>query len=401
MDAERRPALTRPPATRQAFFGFGRNLGLVAASAFFFNLSHSMQLGVYTNFIVQDLHLSAAQAGLMEAVRELPGLLTVALAAATFMLPESTLAGLCLIVTGVGMALQGQAGSHLRLVAAILVMSSGMHLYFPAHSALTLRHSPEGRKAAGLGAVNSAFAAASLLGMAVVFVLTRFISFRAVFTLSGALILGGAATLFMLPREKGGLRRRSFVFRPRYTVYYLLTLLSGGRRHIFFTFARFALVSLFGMSVAAIVALQGCGSALQVVTRPVMGRIIDRFGERRVLMFNYCTLVILYLGYAFVHSLPLVCLIFLLDQLFIDFDMAQTTYLDKIAPREDIAPTLSTGGTINHITGVAVPLLGGLIWQVAGPAVTFCGGAALALASAVVSTRVRVAGAKSAAPSGA
>jgi predicted MFS family arabinose efflux permease len=380
----------RPSFGRLAFLGLGRNLGLIAVSAFFFNLAFSMQTGIFTNFIVEDLHILPAQVGLLESVREFPGLFTVLLAAATFMFAQSTLGGLCLIVTGIGFALQGQAGGFWPLVWVTLLMSSGMHLFFPAHSTLILHHSPPGRKAASLGAVNSVFAAASLVGLAAVFFLARFVSFRTVFTLCGILIMGGAVALFMLPREKGVGRRRSLVLRRRYGVYYLLNMLSGGRRHVYLTFARFALVQLFGLPVTTMVALQGAGSAMQVLTRPMMGRIIDRFGERRVLMINYSVLAVLYLGYAFLHYLPLVCVIFILDQLMVDFDMAQTTYLDKIAPPEDLAPTLSAGGTFNHITAVAVPFLGGLVWQAAGSAVTFCGGSVLALMSVAAASRIRV-----------
>ncbi len=74
---------------------------------------------------------------------------------------------------------------------------------------------------------------------------------------------------------------------------------------------------------------------------------------------------------------------------FHDFDMAQTTYLDKIATRDEIPATMSTGSTINHISGVGFPLLGGIIWRVMGPGATFVFGAILAAASAVASTYVR------------
>ncbi|HEY3315258.1 MAG TPA: MFS transporter, partial [Bacillota bacterium] len=171
-------------------------------------------------------------------------------------------------------------------------------------------------------------------------------------------------------------------------LYYGLTFLSGGRRHIFLTFAQYALASLYGLSAAQISVAIGTVSIVSFFTRPLMGRVIDHFGERRILVFNYTTLTLLYLGYAYVHYLPLVYLIFGLDQLFMDFDMAQLTYLDKICPRAEIPAALSTGSTINHISGVGFPILGGFIWRVLGPSATFVLGAILAAVTAVVSTFV-------------
>jgi len=368
-------------------FSLGRNLGLVALSALFFNLGQSLQRGIYPNYL-KSLGIPGDQLGAIESIRELPGLATGFLAVFAFILPESVLAAACLLGVALGFVLYGQAGGFLTLLAATLVMSTGFHLFFPAQSAMILRYSRTGEKATALGVINSMTALASVVAMFSVAGLTRVTSFRTIYRLAAGLAALSAVVIARLPRERGPARGRRLSLDQRFSVYYWLTLLSGGRRHIFMTFAQFALASVYGLSAAQISLAIGTVSVVSFFTRPLMGRIIDLYGERRVLFFNYVVLIGLYLGYAFVHYLPMVYLIFGLDQLFMDFDLAQTTYLDKIAPRDQVPAVLSTGSTINHISGVGFPLLGGFIWKVLGPGATFVFGAILAAASAIASTFV-------------
>jgi predicted MFS family arabinose efflux permease len=55
-----------------------------------------------------------------------------------------------------------------------------------------------------------------------------------------------------------------------------------------------------------------------------------------------------------------------LDSFIYMFNVAQTTYLNKIALPEDVRPALSMGTTMNHAAAVTVPLIGGLLWEALG-----------------------------------
>jgi len=46
------------------------------------------------------------------------------------------------------------------------------------------------------------------------------------------------------------------------------------------------------------------------------------------------------------------------------------------------------GSTINHISGIAVPMLGGLLWDYAGSKAVFLCGAAIALVSMLYSRNI-------------
>lgn len=48
----------------------------------------------------------------------------------------------------------------------------------------------------------------------------------------------------------------------------------------------------------------------------------------------------------------------------LNFTIAIRTYFQKIADREDVAPTSAVTFTINHIAAVFLPALGGFLWMI-------------------------------------
>ncbi|NIR03210.1 MAG: MFS transporter, partial [Gemmatimonadales bacterium] len=92
-----------------------------------------------------------------------------------------------------------------------------------------------------------------------------------------------------------------------------------------------------------------------VFVQPQIGKLIDRFGERAILMANSLLMIGVCLGYGFARELPLrnpvwlVYACYVLDHILFATGMARATYLDKIADNEDdIHASLSLGVTIDH-----------------------------------------------------
>ncbi|MBT7097712.1 hypothetical protein HN937_10090 [Candidatus Poribacteria bacterium] len=104
---------------------------------------------------------------------------------------------------------------------------------------------------------------------------------------------------------------------------------------------------------------------------------------------SFAMLALVFLGYAFVPQTNALYVLYVVDHLLFVGGIAMTTYLNKIAPREDIRPTLTMGVTLNHIPSVLVPLIGGLMWIKLGHTVVFVGGAAFATMSLIVAQWVR------------
>ena len=118
---------------------------------------------------------------------------------------------------------------------------------------------------------------------------------------------------------------------------------------------------------------------------PLIGCIVDKIGERKALSICYTALTVIFLGYALVHNLRILYILYCLDSSVFMFSIAQTTYLNKIAPPEDVRPALSMGLTMNHVAAVIVPVVGGFVWEALGRyEVVFFGGATVALASLVI-----------------
>lgn len=179
------------------------------------------------------------------------------------------------------------------------------------------------------------------------------------------------------------------VFRRRYGVYYLLQFLQGCRKQMFITFAIFALVKVHGMPVTTTMVLVLINQILVTLTGPTVGRWVDRFGERRMLSWSYLGLIVVFTGYATVTHRPTLYVLYCVDNVIFFGGIALTTYLYKIAPAEDLKPTLSMGVTMNHAAAVAAPLVGGFVWYYFGYEVIFYAGAGLALLSLIACQWVR------------
>jgi MFS family permease len=122
------------------------------------------------------------------------------------------------------------------------------------------------------------------------------------------------------------------------------------------------------------------------ISRPV-GRLIDRVGERAVLLAYYGCMVVVFAGYALIDNVYVLCALFVLDGTFFILAMAQTTYVNRIAPKDEHTATLSAGIAFNHVASVAMPLVGGWLWML-GYQWTFAVGAVAAAASLPIVMRM-------------
>jgi len=104
-----------------------------------------------------------------------------------------------------------------------------------------------------------------------------------------------------------------------------------------------------------------------------MGMALGRFGERKVLVFEYVGLILVFLAYGGIYyfgwGVVLAACLYVLDHLFFALAFAMKTYFQKIADPQDIAPTAAVAFTINHIAAVFLPALLGYLWIVSPGAV--------------------------------
>ncbi|MGI6632164.1 MAG: MFS transporter [Bacillota bacterium] len=350
-------------------------------------LGQGLQRGIFNNFVVEVVGIEPAQLGLVQGIREIPGLLTAPLATVQGFFRENTYAAVCLLATALGVFMHTMAVNFPLLILATLVMSTGFHLFYPVQSSIVMKTCLPEERATKVGQLNSAGSAGALVSVAIVIVMTRYwkTDYAFLHTMAAAFTaLGGLA---VLRRSMGGKPsgRTAMNFNPRYMSYYILTFLGGSRRHITQTFAGYLLVEVYGTSVSTMVLLSAISSMVAIVTRPLVGKTIDRWGEQKSLIVNYGLVIGLFACYALLKQPLLLFTVYVLDHGLMGFDAAITTYMGRIAPKEVLSSAYAMGQTVNHLSGVSVPVLGGYLWDLFGPGIVFAAGAAIAGVSLVYS----------------
>ncbi|MGE5578741.1 MAG: MFS transporter [Bacillota bacterium] len=346
-----------------------------------------LQRGIFNNFVVETLHIQPDQLGLVQSIREIPGLLTAPLAVVQGFFKENVWAGLCLLVTAAGLFLHTTVFNFPMLVVATLVLSTGFHLFYPAQSSIVMKTALPEERATRMGQMNSGANAASLISFLVVMAVSKAqgTNYGVMHLLATIFAVIGGVLVLTRPMPGTGSGGRKMNYDPRFMSYYILTLLGGSRRQITTTFAGYLLVESFGTPVGMMVLLSAISSVVAILTRPLIGKVVDSWGEQNSLIVNYALVIGLFVGYAVVGSAIPLYIIYILDNGLIGFDVAITTHLGKIAPKEVLSSAYAMGQTVNHITGVSVPALGGLLWKALGGPAVFLSGAVVALASLLYS----------------
>jgi predicted MFS family arabinose efflux permease len=272
-------------------------------------------------------------------------------------------------------------------------MSVGFHFFMPSSNGVVLMLMKQEDTPRTLGNLGSLGSLASVAGTGVVLLVANVMGYRSMFVAVGILtILAGMLLLPIGGRPAGLPQGRKVQLRRRYWLYYLLSFLLGSRRHIFTTFAIFLLVREFGVSVQTTAMLFLVNGIINVVTLRWTGQLVGNIGERAAMTITFASLALIFVGYAIVKTLPLLYLLFVLDNIFFGFNVSLSSYLQKIAvTREEITANLSTQQAIEHIAAIAVPLVGGTVWEVYGSAAPFLFGVAIVLLGLVFTQFMRVA----------
>jgi len=372
-----------------------RNRGLfiyLIVSSFLLNFGHRVWQAMFNNFAVEKIGVGPEAIGWIQSVRELPGLMAFLLAFLALVLSELRIMALSLVVLGVGLVFTGQATTIPILLVATIVMSFGFHFFEPCSSGVVLMSIEREESPKVLGQLRSLGAVAALVATGVVYLLVDRLGYRALFLIVGIAVAIGGAILFTRGRGEHGLPpKRRVKLRKRYWLFYALAFLMGSRRHIFTTFAPFLLVLTHGVSVQTMSILFLVNALVNTYVYQKVGKLVPRLGERTILSVAFALLIPVFLGYAYVSVLPILFLLFVLDNMLFGFNLGLTTYLQKIAlTPEELTSNLSAQTTINHISAVIIPVVGGTIWALLGSQATFLIGVGIAAISLVLAQLIRV-----------
>lgn len=368
-------------------------LVVIVLSNLLLSLGFQLWRSLFNNFAVQELGVQADQIGLIHSIREVPGLLGFSVGLLVLLLTEMRIAGLSIVLMGIGIVMTGGVSSLPGLMLSTLVMSVGFHFFMPSNSSAVLMLVGEDEAPGVLGRLSSLSALAAVISASVVFWTLDDLGFRTLFYIAGAvLVVAGLvllpwtrqpARLFSPPSkeraERGRVERRTPI-RRRYWLYYVLEFLMGSRRHIFTTFAIFLLVGEYRVSAQTITVLFVVNNLIGTFLFNQFGKVIVRFGERRILTLNFMLLIFVFWGYAYTSWLPILYVLFVADHVLFGFRITIQSYFQKIVVHpQEITPNISLGQTINHIAGVVIPVVGGVVWETFGRQYTFLIGVGIAV----------------------
>lgn len=352
---------------------------------------HSVWRAMFNNFAVERIGVGADAIGWIQSVRELPGLLAFVVAFLALIFKEMRIMAVSLILLGIGIIFTGQATTISFLLVATLVMSLGFHYFNPGNNGLILMSIKKEETPKVMGQLKSLGAIAAVLASGSVYLFVGSLGYESMFMIVGSLVAIGGVILFIV--GKGGHRlpsQRKVRLRKRYWLFYTLAFLMGSRRHIFTTFAPFLLVQAYGVDVKMMSLLLLINSLMNIYVFQKVGKLVTRFGERAVLTFAFAALIPIFLGYAYVAILPVLCVLFVIDNVLFGFNLAMPTYLQKISVSpEELTANMSLQETINHISAVIVPVAGGTIWILFGAQAPFLAGVGVAVISLLLARLIR------------
>ncbi len=351
-----------------------------------FGVSTGIFLGVLNNYLHEILHITKMERGIIELPREFPGLLLVVFVTLLYKLCETRILRLSILIAIVGIVgLSFWGETRWIAIVMIVLWSTGEHLIMPVWQSMGVHMAKPGKEGLALGVIRSARNLGQVIGFylipLIIFILISagvnadgFVQYRMTFMIAGLALFLGLGFSFKLKTRKTHLQRKGFYIRKKFWRYYILEMFFGARKQVFLTFAPYVLIVLYGASIQVMAVLFGIYSTINIFIAPVVGKMIDRWGYRRIIIFDTIILVLLCLIYGFAHRLfPqniafwVVALVFIVDAVLFVVTVARTVYVKTIAEdQNEVTSTLSSGISINHLVSIMIAVLGGLLWQALG-----------------------------------
>ncbi len=356
-------------------------------------VGHQAWRTLLNNFAVDQIGLSGLQMGLVQSLREVPGFLTFFVVYVLLIFKEHRLSAYSVILFGAGIIMTGLFPSFQGLLFTTFLMSLGFHYFETTRQSLVLQYFNKRQSPLVLAKWRSFSAIANIGIGAAIWVLFRFtdVPMSVVYTVLGVAIIGfGIYSTTKDPADKKlPAQHKKIIIRKKYWLFYALNFLSGARRQIFVVFAVFMLVQKYNFTVWEISALFVLNNLITWLVSPLIGKAINRFGERKILSLEYIFLIIIFLGYAVFEFKWIAAGLYVIDHIFFNFSIGIHTFFQKTADPKDIAPSMAVSFSINHISAVIIHAIGGMLWMLNWQ-IPFIFGSALAVVSLILVQLIRV-----------
>ena len=373
----------------------------------------SMSGRIFSNYFKEVYAVTSAQRGFIEIPRESPGILCMVLAAGLGFLGNVRLAILAQALMLVGLTVMGFLSPGYGVMLVFLFLHSlGDHLFMPLNDTISMDLARDGKVGASLGKFKGVTTMATMVASCVIFVGFRagWFSFQNRVILPFAIGAASAALAIVLlvrlegcmPATQTRVTNHKLLFRREYMPYYMVTLAYGCQKRIRIVFAPWVIIELLRQGADVTALLTIAVYLVGMFLAPVVGRMLDRLGVRRMLrvealyiLVTFCALGALAGQLASgalsgegwqtwaVYGAYVLCMLF--DQ----FNIVHAFMMRSIArdPGE-VTRTLSVGLGVDHVMAIIASPIMGLIWDGAGVQYVFYLAAASALLQLAASAMV-------------
>lgn len=357
-----------------------RAFTLLAITTFLASIVINIPQTISPNFFRDEIGMDGALNGYLIAIREVPGFLLIFVAALLLRHGLAKATTVALAVAGVGYILFAGTTTFLGLIVPTLIASVGYHSWLQLQDALGLSLARHGEEGSVLGRYRSIGFAGTIVALLVVLAILFGVEraygdlraaqgpwLRGLYVATGICAFLGALVIVRFPvsadaRAAARVAPR-ITWRREYGLYYWLSFLDGSRQQIYFAFAPFVLVEQFGVDALTLTELLVVSAIINWRAGGLVGRLVDRFGEKRMLTVGYCLHLVVFLGFALSQNIWLLYVTYLGYNFLFLFSIGTTTYLRKICRPEDLAPSLAMGVSLAHLTAIVVPIIGATLWQ--------------------------------------
>lgn len=384
-----------------------RGFKILAITTFAMQITMNLFGTISSNFFRDELGMSGELNGYLIAIRELPGFLLIIVAAALLRLGLARATSVSLLIAGIGFTIFAPTHSFAQVIIPTLVSSIGYHSWLQLQSALGLSIAKPGEEGAVLGRLSGIGFAGGMIAMTGVLIALGadwWITgnerthqgpiLRSAWVVAGLAAIIGAVAVRGFPTSAADrTAARSaprITWRREYRLYYVLTFLDGSRQQIYFAFAPFVLVEHFELNAFYLTAILIAAALINWQMGAVIGRFVDRKGEKRVLLVGYLMHLLVFLGFALAPNVWLAAIAYLGYNFLSLFSIGTTTYLKKICLREDLAPSLAMGVSLSHLTAIVVPVVGAALWTRLGYQFPFLFGTIFVVMSLIATRKIDV-----------
>ena len=384
----------KPDSGYQAFF-----LSMIA-----WGLAYGLYKGAIENYFAEIVAMSEFDRGVSEFFRELPGLSLIFILAILYTLSAEKIYKIGAVIMLVGMVMHAMVPpARVFVTLSVFIYSLGEHIQLGMKNTLSLEYAREGKGGTALGLQNSANQAGTVVGYLVIMILffltgSTLTAFRGVFWAAAAVLsVSFFAASFMKNTSHPSETKSRFYFKKKFRKYYMLELFYGARKQVFFTFGPYVLILFYGASTSTISLLFAISAVTSFFASPLIGKIIDRFGYKIVMITDTLILVAVCFFYGFAHHLfpmhtafIICCINYLLDSVISLASMASNVYVQDLADSpEEVRATISTGLSVNHLVTILIALFGGWIWHTLGIETLFILSAILGLCNSAYAATIK------------